>query len=62
LTLYWRAGKVTFLPLPVRRSQTEKPISFMAVQWAVGEVQLGVSKLASGVAVVVRGEGGFVFS
>src|SRR5437773_1842891 len=29
LTLYWRAGKVTLRPLPPRRSQIEKPISFM---------------------------------
>ena len=27
LTEYWRAGNVTFRPLPLRRSQTAKPIS-----------------------------------
>src|SRR4051812_36023148 len=28
LTEYWRAGNVTFLPLPVLRSHTPNPISF----------------------------------
>ena len=28
LTEYWRAGNVTFRPLPLRRSQTAKPTSF----------------------------------
>jgi hypothetical protein len=28
LTVYWWAGKVTLRPVPLRRSQTENPISF----------------------------------
>ena len=28
LTEYWRAGNVTLRPVPLRRSQTENPISF----------------------------------
>jgi hypothetical protein len=41
LTLYCLAGKVTFRPAPVRRSQTANPISFMASSGPVGLIRFG---------------------
>src|SRR6187401_2369523 len=45
LTEYWRAGKVTLRPPPVRRSQTAKPISFNpssgpSVKWSSASASL----------------------
>jgi hypothetical protein len=37
LTAYWRAGKVTLRPPPLRRSQTEKPISFKPFGPLIGD-------------------------
>jgi len=48
-----RAGNVTFLPLPPRRSQIPNPNQLEAVERTSGELQLGISQLARRVAFVV---------
>ena len=56
LTVYCLAGKVTFRPLPLRRSQMENPINFSPSSGPSVKMQFGVGELARRIALVVRGD------